>query len=253
MVLDLDGVRILTDPLLRPHVGALRRLTAPPAQETWRDPDVVLLSHLHHDHADLKSLRMVSGLPIASSPANAAWLRHRGLAGALPLGEDWTPVGYGVEIRQVRADHRHRLMPHRPNDAHGHLVRGASAAVWVAGDTALHPEMAELAGLAGRRIDLALVPVWGWGPRLSPGHLTPEDAARAVAMTGARYAIPVHWGTLHPPFVHRLARAWLERPGDRFASAVAKHVPGATAIVLSPGASWAMPDAVGRRGPATRP
>ncbi len=241
MVLDLDGVRVLTDPLLRPHLGVLRRLGAAPASEAWREPDLVLLSHLHHDHADLKSLRLLDGGRLMSSTANAAWLRRRGLANAVDLGDDWTQVAPGIEVRQVRADHQHRPMPHRPNDAHGHLVRSPSAVVWVAGDTALYPEMADLAALAGRRIDLALVPVWGWGPRLSPGHLTPEDAARAVAMAGARHAIPVHWGTLHPPFIQLFARDWLERPGDRFASAVEKSAPDTTAVVLRPGASWTMP------------
>ena len=152
------------------------------------------------------------------------------------------------------AVHGHRPMPHRPNDANGQLVRGPSGTVWIAGDTELYPEMAALPQMAGGPIDVALVPVWGWGPRLSPGHLTPEGAAHAVSMTGARYALrrtahryalPVHWGTLHPPFFARFARGWLELPGERFATAVAEHAPDTTPVVLDPGESWVAP---GRSG-----
>lgn len=241
VVLDLDGVRILTDPLLRRHAGLLRRLAPRPDPASWSRPDVVLLSHLHHDHAELRSLRMLAGAALMSAPANVAWLRRRGLLDTVPLADGWTPAGRGVEVRQVPAEHRHRPMPHRPNDAHGQLVRGPSGIVWIAGDTGLYPEMASLPAMAGGPIDVALVPVWGWGPRLSAGHLSPETAAQAVAMSGARFALPVHWGTLHPPFVTHFARRWLELPGTRFADAVAERAPGCTAVVLSPGQSWVAP------------
>ena len=95
--------------------------------------------------------------------------------------------------------------------------------------------------MAGGPIDVAVVPVWGWGPKLSAGHLNPETAAQAVALSGARFGVPVHWGTLHPPFVTHFGRSWLELPGRRFADAVAGQAPGCTAVVLSPGQSWVAP------------
>ena len=241
VVLDIDSVRVLTDPLLRPHAGLLRRLAPRPDPASWSRPDVVLLSHLHHDHAELRSLRMLGGAALMSAPANVAWLRRRKLLQTVPLGDGWTSVGSGVEIRQVPAEHRSRPMPHRPNDANGQLVRGPSGIVWIAGDTGLYPGMAALPAMAGGPIDVALVPVWGWGPRLSAGHLSPESAARAVALSGARFALPVHWGTLHPPFFAHFARSWLEQPGRRFADAVTAQAPGCTAVVLAPGESWVVP------------
>ena len=178
VVLDLDGVRILTDPLLRPHAGLLRRLAPRPDPASWSRPDVVLLSHLHHDHAELRSLRMLPGVTLMSAPENVVWLRRRRLPNAVPLGDGWTAAGSttgpAVRIRQVPAEHRHRPMPHRPNAANGQLVRGPSGTVWIAGDTGLFPEMAAIPAMAGGPIDVALVPVWGWGPRLSAGHLSPE-------------------------------------------------------------------------------
>ena len=86
--------------------------------------------------------------------------------------------------------------------------------------------MSSLPDLAGGPVDVAVVPVWGWGPRLSGGHLSPEDAARAVALAGARFAVPVHWGTLHPPWALRLRRDWFDLPGEWFTAAAARHCPG---------------------------
>lgn len=243
VVLDIDGARVLTDPLLRRDAGLLRRRGPQPAPSAWQHPDVVLISHLHHDHAEVSSLRLLRGVRLMTDPDNVAWLQRRKLTPALPLGDDWTPVAPGVEVRQVPAVHGHRPMPHRPNAANGHLVRGPSGAVWIAGDTELYPEMETLPDMAGGPIDVAVVPVWGWGPRLSGGHLSPEDAARAVAMTRARFAVPVHWGTLHPPLFTRFRHDWLDLPGRRFADAVAEHCTGATAVVLDAGQSWSVPGA----------
>lgn len=235
VVVELDGVRVLTDPLLRENAGLLRRRGPQPEESQWRGADVVLISHLHHDHAELASLRMLRGRLVMSAPENAAWLRRKGI-GAVAAGEGWTPIGGGgVEVHPVRADHRHRTMPHRPNLAHGHLLRGPSAVVWIAGDTSLHPEMAGLAELAGRPVDLAVVPVGGWGPRLSPGHMDPEQAAVAVQRCGARWAVPVHWGTLHPPLMGRVATGWLDEPGAEFAVALRRSAPSCRAVVLAQG------------------
>ena len=74
-------------------------------------------------------------------------------------------------------------------------------------------------------VDLALVPIGGWGPTLDDGHMHPEHGAEAVARVGARWAVPVHWGTFWPQGLRRVARANHHRlfvtPGDRFAAALA--------------------------------
>jgi len=167
VVIELDGVRVLTDPLLQKHAGPLRRRTPQPDPAQWRGVDAVLVSHLHHDHAQLRSLRQVAGRPLLSAAPNVEWMRRRHLADAVALdNERWTRIARNVEVRQVRADHQHRPMPRRPNAANGHVLRGPSGTVWVAGDTSLYPEMSAMAEIAGGGIDLALVPIGGWGPRL---------------------------------------------------------------------------------------
>ena len=238
VVIDLDRVRVLTDPLLRANAGPLRRLGARPDPALWQDPDAVLISHLHYDHAELGSLRLLGRTPILTDERNVAWLRKRRLPSAVPVFTDrWVNLGGEVEALQVRADHHSRPLPHRPNATHGHLVRGPSGRVWVAGDTSLYAEMAALPELAGGPIDVAFVPIWGWGPRLSAGHMDPEDAALAVAACGARFAVPVHWGTLHPPFMTAFTRSWLHRPGRQFAEAVARHASACVPVLLEPGES----------------
>jgi L-ascorbate metabolism protein UlaG (beta-lactamase superfamily) len=202
--------------------------------------DAVLLSHLHHDHAELRSLRLLSGAPVLTSARNARWLRSRGIQGA--DAEDWVAVG-AVQVRLVRAVHHSRPMPHRPNGANGHLVRSATTTLWAAGDTSLYDDMAELPELTGvRRLDVALVPIGGWGPRLSAGHMGPSEAAEACARTGARYALPVHWGTLHAPFMTWMGD-WFDRPIDAFAHSLSGAAPECRLIRLAPGETWAMPSA----------
>lgn len=257
-VLDLDGVRLVIDPLLGTNAGLLRRRGDRPDESLWRAPDAVLLSHLHHDHAELSSLRLLGRVPVLTAPSSAHWLVDRDLQGVGLHDGEWfrvRPGGPGsvadggpggsdeahVRVRLCRAVHGSRPMPHRPNAVNGHLVRGASGCVWVAGDTSRYPAMWHLPDLAGAPIDVALVPVHGWGPRLSGGHLDPVEAARACAVVRARFAVPVHWGTLHAPASRRLPPGWMDRAGDAFAVALEREAPDCQAVVLKPGERWTAP------------
>lgn len=242
-VLDLDGVRLLTDPLLRGHAGLLRRRGAAPDPDHWAGADAVLVSHLHHDHAELGSLRQLPGVPVLTAPSNARWMRGRGVGAALGVPDHvwWTVPGSEVRVRLAPAVHGDRPMPHRPNTAHGFLVDAPSARVWFAGDTAPFAAMHDLPALLGGAVDLALVPVGGWGPRLSGGHMDAQQAARACAAVHARAAVPVHWGTLHPPASRRLPPGWMDRAGPAFAAAVARFAPGCRVHVLAPGEQVRLP------------
>jgi L-ascorbate metabolism protein UlaG (beta-lactamase superfamily) len=242
VVLDIDGVRIVADPLLRRHNGLLIRRGRRPDPAAWAGADAALLSHLHHDHAEPASMRMLGGVPVLTAQPNARWATRKGLNGHAMDSDDWTSIaGSEVEVRLAPAVHAARPMPHRPNAANGHLVRGPSGIVWVAGDTELFDGMQGLPGLAGGPIDLALVPVGGWGPRLSPGHLGPDEASVACRLSGARCAVPVHWGTLHPPAVQAWPGGWMDTPGPRFAAALPTEAPSCRAVVLGLGESFTLP------------
>lgn len=245
--------RLVTDPLLRRHAGLLRRRGERPDVDAWRGADAALLSHLHHDHAELGSLRLLGGVPVLTAPANARWLRAKGLRGvglelppappARPPGHDaahlagWHDVA-GVQVRLTPAVHGDRPMPHRPNAASGHLVRGRGATVWAVGDTEHYPGVGRVRELAGGRVDVALVPVSGWGPRLSGGHLGPRGAAEVCAEVRPRVAVPVHWGTLHVPGGQHLPRGWMDHAGQAFAAACRRAAPDVRVVVLRPGGTW---------------
>ncbi len=239
VVLDLDGVRVVADPLLQRHNGILRRRGPTPTREAWSGAAAVLLSHLHHDHAEVSSLAKMGDVPVLTAVENAVWVDRKGLLGqGVAMGE-WVPVGQasGVTVRLVPAVHHSRPMPHRPNAANGHLVRGPSGVVWIAGDTDVYAGMGDLPQMAGAPIDVAVVPVGGWGPKLSPGHMGPEDAAVACRLSGARWAVPVHWKTLHLPGGQSWPRGWMDTAGPRFASALAREAPGCRPAVLAVGAA----------------
>lgn len=229
MLVELGGVRLLTDPVLRTRVAHLRRHGAPP--ETPADIDAVLLSHLHQDHLDLPSLRRLAGWPRVIAPLGAGrLLRRAGFAADELRSGDSVEVG-AIRIQAVRAVHSSRRWPvGGPTGEPLGFVIGDSPSVYFAGDTDLFPEMESLAPL-----DLALLPVAGWGPQLGPGHLDPPRAARAVALLHARVAIPIHWGTLHPRLTRR--GDWFTAPAHDFAAQVAVVAPGSEVRVLRPGES----------------
>src|SRR5262249_26534095 len=103
----------------------------------------------------------------------------------------------------------------------GYLIAG-SRHVYFAGDTDLFGGMAELAP-----VDVALLPVWGWGPRLPAGHLDPCRAAEALTLLRPRAAVPIHWGTFTPWRAQKSDR----RPVDAFARAAAELAPEVEVLV----------------------
>ena len=88
-------------------------------------------------------------------------------------------------------------------------------------------------------VDLALVPIGGWGPTLADGHMHPAAGADAVSRIGARWAVPVHWGTFWPQGLHRVARANHHRlfvsPGQQFVDAMAELAPATEAVLAGHG------------------
>jgi L-ascorbate metabolism protein UlaG (beta-lactamase superfamily) len=232
VLIELDGVRLLTDPVLGRRVGALKRVAPPFAPEAVADVDAVLLSHLHADHADVASLKQVAS-PLAIAPRGAGgWLARRtgGEVREIAPGEEQR-LGE-VRIEATRATHDARRWPIGIRaEPVGYVVRGTRSA-YFAGDTDLFGEMAELAG----SIDVALLPVAGWGANLGPGHLDAARAAEAAVRIAPRVAIPIHWGTLAP---RRPLRRHPEpsRPAREFGAILGRRAPGVEVRILAPGSA----------------
>jgi L-ascorbate metabolism protein UlaG (beta-lactamase superfamily) len=235
VLIEIDGFRALTDPVLRDRVGPLIRIA--PRALLDGPVDCALLSHLHADHTDLPSLRALdrSGPVLAPHPAHA-WLTARGV-------RDVRDVRPGAEIRighvhitATVAVHDERRRPFGPRaQPVGYLIRGSSSSVYFAGDTDVFLDMAELRG----SVDVALLPVWGWGPNLGPGHLDPEGAAAAVALIAPSVVIPIHWGTFALPRpIKRLPDP--SRPAYDFQALTARYAPATEVRVLRPGERTAL-------------
>lgn len=244
VLLELDGTRVLTDPVLGRRAGPLVRIAPPPPPDAASRVDAVLLSHLHADHADLPSLRGLSGSAPILAPAGAApWLRAKGLrrVAELPEGQG-TEVG-ALRVTAVAAIHDGRRAPLGPRAASiGFLVEGSRTA-YFAGDTDLFPGMASLAPSPA----LALLPVWGWGPTVGPGHLDPARAAAAAALISPEVAVPIHWGTL--ALLRPLRRAADgDRPAREFAALTARYAPDVEVRVLAPGGSTRIEEPTTRTG-----
>jgi L-ascorbate metabolism protein UlaG (beta-lactamase superfamily) len=228
VAIQLDGLVIVTDPVLRDRIVHLRRKER--ADTAALDGvDVVLLSHIHHDHLDLPSLDRLDPCAQVIVPTGAGGLlRRRGFrfVREVSAGDD-VDVG-AVRVRVTHAEHASgfRMGTGRTQPV-GYVIAGTRA-IYFAGDTDLFEGMGALG-----RIDAALLPVAGWGSRLPAGHLDPVRAVEALALTEPRLAIPIHWGTY---------AAWRPPKGDdaparTFAELAATIVPAVDVRVLRPGQS----------------
>lgn len=232
VLIELDGVRVLTDPVLRSRVGHLRRHGGAPAAAVARGVDAALISHLHHDHLDLPSLRMLGGDVPLIAPRGAGAVLRRGGFGKVTELEPGASTRVGpVRISATEAEHGGRRHPLGPSAAAIGFELAASRHIYFAGDTDLFESMGTLAD----DLDLALLPVWGWGTSLGAGHLDPERAATAVGLLRPRVAIPIHWGTFLPIGIARLRPDLLREPPTEFARHVATRAPQVEVRVLEPG------------------
>jgi L-ascorbate metabolism protein UlaG (beta-lactamase superfamily) len=228
-LIELGRTKLLTDPVLRRRVAHLVRVAddaAIPAHV-----DAVLLSHLHRDHADVPTLRRLAAVPVIAAPGATRLLDGIGTGPVRELQPgDQTRVG-DLTVRATPAEHdgrRHPLAASR--QALGFLIEG-SQRIYFAGDTDIFAAMGEL---ADPQIDVALLPVWGWGSKLGPGHLDPVRAARAVALLAPRIVVPIHWGT-YAPMTRGPRPVFRDEPARAFAALVGRESPAVEVVVLAPG------------------
>lgn len=232
--IELSGTQLVTDPLLRRWIGPLRWYGPLPPRANPRPVDAVLVSHLHRDHLDLPSLASFDAgttfvVPLGAGRLVAAAVR--GTVVEMAAGDTLT-IG-SVTVRAVPAQHpasrdalRHRLRA----QPIGYLL-SADRTVYFAGDTARFDSMSHLHETA---IDLALIPVGGWGLTHGPGHMDAAEATEALRLIKPRLAVPIHWGSLRVPLLWRTRAHLYTEPGPQLARS-APSIPDTTVILADHG------------------
>jgi L-ascorbate metabolism protein UlaG (beta-lactamase superfamily) len=228
VLINFFGVTILTDPVLFPRVGIRlpaitvgpKRLTAPALQfNDLPRIDVILLSHAHFDHLDLRTLGCFNeSARVITARATSDLFKRTHLSDITEL--DWneskslnTAQGT-IEITAVPVKHwgaRTQRDTHRGYN--GYLIERSGRRILFAGDTAMTETFEEL-----RRhgtIDIAIMSISAYNPWIQ-SHCTPEQAVQMANAAGARFVVPVH----HQTF--RLSLEPFREPIERFEAALSK-------------------------------
>lgn len=228
----MDGVHVVTDPLLRNWLGPIRRRRGSVDVRAFGHVDAVLISHLHHDHLDLASLRRLGReTPVIVPEGAGAFVRKRGFPRVEELAHGATLHIGPVRVTAVPAVHTGARLLGPKAATSGYLIDG-SRTVYFAGDTARFAGMRELRG----GVDVALLPVGGWGPTLGEeGHMDWRAAAQGLVDIEPSMAVPIHWGTFWPLGLEWLRPEYFFLPGPRFGEQAARVAPGVDVRVLAPG------------------
>jgi L-ascorbate metabolism protein UlaG (beta-lactamase superfamily) len=205
VLLRVDGVTLLVDPVLAGGIpGARRRLTPPGLTPEQLPPiDALLISHDHYDHLDEPTLhRLPRGTRVLCGGGSAPWFARRGFSDVTEL-DWWEGVsvggGDGVRVDFLPAHHWSRRGPFDTCRRlwGGWAVTAADGRTVVhAGDTGYGPFLTRI-GARYRDVAVAVLPVGAYAPRrlLHGVHMDPAEAVRAASDLGAARMVPVHWGT----------------------------------------------------------
>lgn len=243
LLLQVDGVNILTDPVFSERVSPFRfagpkrvRLSGV-ALKDLPPIDVILISHNHYDHLDTESLqKIVARQPSDQQPLILAGLGNSGLFELLGLpgfvDMDWQgALDYkGIQIIFTEARHRSgRGITDQMKTLWGSfLIRTKQGDIYFAGDTGYGPHFDDLRRQYGD-VELALLPIGAYRPLwfMQAVHLTPAQAVEAHLAIGSQQSIGMHFGTF------QLTHEGIDEPEAELAEALAAQgVPSDRFITL---------------------
>jgi L-ascorbate metabolism protein UlaG (beta-lactamase superfamily) len=228
VLINFFGITILTDPVLFPRIGVRvlgltigpKRLTAPALSfDELPKIDLVLLSHAHFDHLDLRTLqRFNASTKIITARATSDLLRGTRFSNVTEL--DWgqsktlNASAGGIEITALPVKHwgaRTQRDTHRGYN--GYLIERNRRRIIFAGDTAMTENFSRLRQHG--QVDIAIMSIGAYNPWVQ-SHSTPEQTVEMANAAGARFVVPVH----HQTF--RLSVEPLREPIRRFEAALSK-------------------------------
>ncbi len=214
VLLEIDGVRVLTDPVWGERVspfswaGPRRFHEMPVAIDELPPLDAVLVSHDHYDHLCYATIRALAkrDVPFITSLGVGAHLEAWGVPSARITELDWWE-----ETTLAKAGLSFTATPSRHFSGRGNGANRTLWSSWVltaddhrvffSGDTGLTSEL-EAIGQKHGPFDLVMLEVGAFHPSWGAIHLGPENALAAHRMLQGKTLLPVHWGTfdlaLHP-------------------------------------------------------
>lgn len=208
LLIKVDGMTILTDPVFSHRVGPLPWLgikrKTPPSQTIKSLPpiDIVLISHNHFDHLDAPSIQALLSLykPLVVAPlGNAPLLKSLGCPQVIEL--DWWekhPVSPNLSIELTPALHwsRRTLWDNCRALWGGFVIQSKSLKIFFAGDTGYHSHFQKIYERFGP-MDLSLLPIGAYEPRwfMKEAHMDPADAVQAHLDLHSKQSVGIHFGT----------------------------------------------------------
>jgi N-acyl-phosphatidylethanolamine-hydrolysing phospholipase D len=208
------GISVLTDPIWSeraspvPFAGPRRHTPPGVPLEELPPVNAVFISHDHYDHLDDATTRfLIDRYPLAKwiTPLGvSAFFRKRGARDVIEL-DWWESYSFGeISAFCTPARHFSGRYPWNRNATlwSGWVIGLGDRRVFFAGDTAFHPDFADIAGRFGP-LDAAILPIGAYDPRwfMQAVHMNPEEAVAAwsgIAETAGNdecVFIPSHWGT----------------------------------------------------------
>jgi L-ascorbate metabolism protein UlaG (beta-lactamase superfamily) len=215
VMLEIDGWRVLTDPVWGPRaspsrfIGPKRFQPVPVAMSELPRLDVVLLSHDHYDHLDFTTMRLLRrvNVPIVTSLGVGMHLEAFGIAAERIVELDWweTHRVPGTDLTLTATPSQHfsgrGLKDGNKTLWSSWVLATQRHRVFFSGDTGLTPEYAQIHARFGA-FDLVMLEIGAFHPAWSGIHLGPENALAAHTLLGGGPLLPIHWGTfnlaLHP-------------------------------------------------------
>lgn len=232
------GGSLLLDPLfkgLSPLVTNYTPLTLLPSE--LRRPDVVLITHGHYDHLDTASLAMLDrGTALVAPMGYGAYFANLGLNNHTPL--DWfqTCDIRGWRITCLPANHwtmRNPIIgPNRSLWGGFGVTTPGGYRIYLSGDTAFFDDFEVLGAL--HPFDLAVFNLGAYEPRwfMRDSHLNPAECATAFEQLGARWLMPIHWGSF------RLGDEPVFLPPEALRTEMAARGLSGRLVALAHGGSW---------------
>lgn len=207
VLIELDGVRILTDPVLSDRaspfsfIGPKRLHPSPLPLAQWHGIDAVVISHDHFDHLDMDTVRHLAqgGTHFYVGLGVGAHLERWQVPPAQIHELDWWEQARikGVAIHCTPARHYSgRTSMNNSTLWASWMVKGPQHALFYSGDTGYAGHFKAIRERLGAP-NLALIKVGAYGDTWMDIHMPPEAAVAAHRDLGATTLLPVHWATFN--------------------------------------------------------